>query len=373
MGLLDIARLYYNAALQERRDAWKHGVSIKYYDQSYQLKDIRQDNPWCTSLNYSATQDVLRRLDRTFKAFFRRCQTGERLGYPRFKGKDRFDSITFPAYGNGVKLAGKLYIQNVGRIRINLHRSVEGEIKTVTIKRNCGNWYAVFSCELPGQVKPKPTRNNPVGIDVGLKSLAVLSDGSAIENPRYFRCGEELLAKRQRRLTGRVKGSHRRRKARLLVAKAHLKVYRQRLNFQHKVARQIAQKYDFIAYEDLNIRGMVRNHCLAKSISDASWGQFLRILCYKVEETGGTLVAVNPQGTSVRCSDCGFPVSKTLADRQHICPNCGLQISRDLNAARNILALGLSVQGIDPEKLPALAGRVVTASNTPAFQPMIFV
>ena len=357
--LLDIARTFYNAALQERRDAWKVGIPISYYDQANQLKGIRQENPWCAVLNCSATQDILRRLDKTFKAFFRRCQSGEKPGYPRFKGRDRFNSVTFPSYGDGIRLTDKLYIQNVGRIRINLHRPIEGQIKTVSLKQDCGKWYVVFSCDI-GEAPPKKGICNPVGIDVGLESFAVLSDGSVIGNPRHFRRGEELLADRQRRLSARVKGSRRRRKARLLVAKAHLKVRRQRLDFAHKTARQLAQRYDFIAHEDLNIRGMVRNHCLAKSISDAAWGQFLRILCYKVEETGGTEVGVNPSGTSIDCSMCGFPVPKTLADRQHVCPNCGLSMSRDLNSSLNILALGLSVQGVDPEKLPALAGRVVT-------------
>ena len=343
--LLDIARLFYNAALQERRDAWRFGVSLNYYDQANQLKEIRQENAWCAALNYSATQDVLRRLDKSFKAFFRRVQAGEKPGYPRFKSRDRFDSVTFPSYGDGIRLTDKLYVQNVGLIRIKLHRPIEGVIKTVSLKRNCGKWYAVFSCELPDP-KVEPTCNKPVGIDLGLESFVVLSDGCVIDNPRYFRRGEELLVKRQRRLSAKIKGSHRRRKVRLLVAKAHLKVKRQRLDFEHKTARELAQKYDFIAYESLNIKGMVRNHRLAKSISDAAWGQFLRILCYKAEEAGGTVVAVNPQGTSVLCSQCGFSVSKTLADRQHVCPNCHLSIGRDLNSARNILTLGLSVQGL---------------------------
>jgi putative transposase len=149
---------------------------------------------------------------------------------------------------------------------------------------------------------------------------------------------------RQRRLSKKLKGSHRRLKARFLVARAHNKVRRQRLDFSHKVARQLADRYDLIAYEDLNIWGMVRNHCLAKSITDASWGQFLRILCHKVEETGGQTVAVNPNGTSQRCSDCGSLVPKSLGVRVHVCPVCGISLPRDLNAARNIVRLGLSLR-----------------------------
>lgn len=344
-NLLDIARIFYNAALQERRDAWRCGIGLNYYDQANQLKEIRADNPWCAEINYSATQDILRRLDKTFKAFFRRCQQGEKPGYPRFKGKDRFDSITFPSYGDGIRLTDRLYVQNVGQLRIKLHRPIEGQIKTVTLKRLCGRWYAVFSCDI-GEAPEKQETTNPVGIDVGLESFAVISDGTVIENPRCLRKGEELLAARQRRLSKKVKGSHRRRKARLLVAKAHLKIKRQRLDFTHKTARELVQRYDLIAFENLNIRGMVRNHCLAKSISDASWGQFLQILSSKAEEAGCITIGVNPRGTSIECSYCGFPVAKTLSDRIHVCPNCGVSVSRDFNSSRNILRLGLSQQAL---------------------------
>jgi putative transposase len=351
-GLLDVARLFYNAALQERRDAWRHGVSINYYDQANQIKGIRQENSWCAALNCSATQDVLRRLDKTFKAFFKRCQSGEKPGYPRFKGRDRFNSVTFPAYGDGVSLSDKLRIQNVGRIKIKLHRQTEGKIKTITVKQVCGKWYAVVVCDT-GDAPPKRTVTDYVGMDVGLTSFATLTDTSTypdgvIENPRCFKQGEKMLAKRQRVLARKTRGSSRRRKARLLVAKAHLKIRRQRKDFAHKTARRLVDNYDLIFYEDLRINNMLQNHALAKSISDASWGNFLRILCDKAEEAGCTAVSVNPKGTSVRCSDCGFPVPKSLSDRQHVCPNCGLSLSRDLNASRNILRLGLSLQGFSP-------------------------
>jgi putative transposase len=348
-GLLDIARLFYNSALQERRDAWEQGISINYYDQANQLKGIRTENTCYTLLNFSATQDVLRRLDKSFKSFFRRVKTGEKAGYPRFKGRDRFDSIAFPTYGDGVKLTDKLYIQNVGKLRINMHRPIEGQIKTVSIKRKCSNWYAIFSCDLGDDIAPKTEFTNLVGIDVGLESFAVLSDGTVIDNPRYFRHGEQVLADRQRKLSAKQRGSNRRKDAKFLVAKAHQKIANQRTDFHHKLSRQLADKYDFIAYEDLSINNMVKNHSLAKSISDAGWGQFLRFSCYKVEETGGTSVAVNPKGTSQECSWCGSLVSKTLGDRIHNCPNCGKIAGRDYNASRNILWRGLRLRGIPRE------------------------
>lgn len=343
-SLLDIARTFYNAALQEKRDAWKCGISLNYYDQADQIKGIRQENPWCTALNFSATQDILRRLDKTFQAFFHRCRDGKNPGYPRFKSRDRFGSITFPSYGDGIRLTDKLYIQNVGKVRINLHRPIEGRIKAVTIKRICGKWYAVFSCDI-GEVQPREAPTNPVGIDMGIRTFAALSDGTMIGNPRYFKQGENRLAQRQQRLSSKAKGSHRRRKSRLLVAKAHLKIQRQRLDFHHKVAKELALQYDLIAYEDLDIRQMISDGYIAKSLHDVAWGQFLRIMCYKAEEAGGTVIPVDPQGTTEECSHCGFFVPKDLKILVHACPNCGIVLDRDINAARNILRLGLSLQG----------------------------
>lgn len=340
-NLLDIAKIFYNAALQERRDAYKHGVSLNYYDQANQLKDIRIENPWCAELNYSATQDILRRLDKTFKAFFARCKSGKKAGYPRFKGRDRFNSITFPSYGDGVRLKDKLYIQNVGKIRIKLHRPIEGTIKTISVKRECGKWYTVFSCELP-DIKRTP-HGEPIGIDVGLTCFAALSNGEHRYHPRHLKAGLAQLRRCQRKVARRKRGGANRHKAVKVLQKAHAHIQHQRADFQHKESRKLADTYGFIAAEKLNIKGMVRNHCLAQSISDAGWGYFLSKLAYKVEETGGRFIQVNPNGTSQQCSKCGAlpDVSKTLAVRIHSCPQCGLVIDRDVNAARNILSLGL--------------------------------
>jgi len=363
IGLLDIARTFYNAALQERRDAWKVGVSINYYDQANQLKVIRQENAWCAELNCSATQDVLRRLDKTFKAFFRRCQSGEKPGYPRFKGRDRFNSVTFPSYGDGIRLTDKLYIQNVGRVRIKLHRPIEGQIKTVSLKQACGKWYAVFSCDA-ADAPPRKDICNSVGIDVGLTCFAALSHGEPVRAPRYLKAGLSELRRCQRKVSRRKKGGANRRKAVRSLQKAHAHIQHQRADFHHKASRQLAATYGFIAVEDLNIKGMVRNHCVARSISDAGWGYFLDKLAYKVEETGGRLVRVNPHGTSQVCSQCGASpdVSKTLADRVHSCPHCGLVVDRDVNAARNILRLGLSLWDVTWGKTPSVSQEAVCFS-----------
>lgn len=343
--LLDIARTFYNAGLQERRDAWEHGVSINYYSQANQLKEIRDTNSEYALLNFSATQDVFRRLDKTFKSFFRRVKNGEKAGYPRFKGRDRFNSITFPAYGDGIKLRdNRLYVQNIGLVKVKLHRSLEGEINTVTIKQVCDKWYAVFSNSV--DVKPLPQSSREVGIDVGLESFAVTSDGEVIDNPRYLREAEAVLRKAQRKVARRKRGDQNRHKAVSALAKQHLKVKNQRKDFAHKLARKIVNTYGFIAVEDLQIKNMVHNHHLARSISDAAWGMFLGFTEYKAEWAGRQFTRVIPNGTSQDCSTCGAEVPKSLSVRIHRCLNCGTVLPRDLNSSLNILALGRSVWGI---------------------------
>jgi putative transposase len=342
-NLLHLARQLYNAALQQRRDAWKHQhKSLNYYDQANQLKEVRNEIPEFAQLNFSAAQDMLRRLDKSFKAFFRRVKSGEVVGFPRFKGRDRFDSITFPTYGDGIKIKGGcLYIQNVGLLKIKMHRVLEGEINTVTIKRECGKWYVVFSNTV--EIKSLPVSDRAVGIDVGLESFAVTSNGEYVENPRYLREAESVLRVAQRSVSRKKKGSSNRRKAVRLLAKKHLRVKRQRADFAHKVADNLVKNYGRIAVEDLRIKNMVRNHHLAHSISDAGWGQFLNILSYKAEYAGREFVQVNPNGTSQICSGCGATVKKSLSTRIHNCPTCGLSLNRDFNAALNIKRLGLNL------------------------------
>jgi putative transposase len=342
-NLLYLARQLYNAALQQRRDAWKYQhKSLNYYDQANQLKEVRNEIPEFAQLNFSATQDMLRRLDKSFKAFFRRVKIGEVAGFPRFKGRNRFDSITFPTYGDGIKIKGnRLYVQNIGLLKIKIHRVLEGEINTVTIKRDCDKWYVVFSDTV--EIELLPVSDKVVGIDVGLESFAVTSDGEYIENPRYLREAEAILRVSQRSVSRKKKGGNNRRKAVKLLAKKHLKVKRQRADFAHKVADNLVKNYGRIAVEDLRIKNMVRNHHLARSISDVGWGQFVSILSYKAEYAGREFVQVNPNGTSQICSGCGATVKKSLSTRIHNCPACGLSLNRDFNAALNIKRLGLSL------------------------------
>ena len=368
---LSEARSLYNAALQERRDAWKmQRVSRNYYDQAAQLKEIR-DTGNLELANFSACQDVLRRVNKSFDAFFRRIKTGEKAGYPRFKGRDHFDSFTFPSWGDGCRLtdAGRLRVQGVGVIKLKMHRPIVGDIKTLTLKREAGKWYACFSVaiEVPMQVPS----SEAIGIDVGLCSFAALSNGKLVANPRNLKAGLAKLRRCQRKVARRKKGGMSRRKAVRFLQKAHAHVYNQRSDFQHKLSRSLANTYGLIAVEDLNIKGLSRG-MLARSVSDAGWGSFLAKLAYKVEETGGQLVRVNPNGTSQVCSRCGClpDVPKTLADRVHSC-SCGLIVDRDVNAACNILSLGLRLAGPTwasgpcvRQKPSALADGVVTSFSS---------
>ncbi|MDO9579948.1 MAG: transposase [Bacteroidales bacterium] len=340
---LSEARSLYNAAIQERREAWRmQKIRLNYFDQANQLKEIR-DAGNLDLANFSACQDVLRRVDKTFKAFFRRIKAGEKSGYPRFKSRDRFNSYTFPVWGDGCHLTelSRLKVQGAGVIKLKMHRPIVGDIKTLTLKCDAGKWYACFSAVI--DVPDFTPSLDSIGIDVGLYSFAALSNGELVANPRTLKTGLGELRRCQRKVARRKRGSTNRRKAVRLLQKAHTRIRNRRSDFQHKLSRQLADNYGLIAVEDLNIKGLSRG-MLARSVNDAAWGSFLAKLAYKVEYTGGQLVRVNPNGTSQVCSRCGClpDVSKTLADRIHSC-SCGLVIDRDVNAARNILRLGLSL------------------------------
>lgn len=345
---LETHRRLYNDALAERKKAWEDEKrSVSYGDQSTHLKDARKAAPFLAETNFSSTQATLRRLDRSFDAFFRRIKAGEAPGYPRFKGVGRFDTVEFPSYGDGCKLKGnKVYFQHVGEVKVKLHRPVEGRIKTVSFKHEADNWYVIFSCDL-GEIEVSPSVNPPVGIDLGLKSFLVTSDGESVEPPKFFRDAEAALRRAQRRVSRRKKGSRGRSVAVRLVARLHQHVANQRRDFHHKTALDLVREYGTIVVEDLNVRGIARSS-LAKSTHDVGWSAFLSILEHKAECAGVRVVKVPPRNTTQACSECGSlpDVPKTLSDRVHSCPRCGYEADRDLNAARNILRLGLSRQAL---------------------------
>jgi putative transposase len=335
-------RRLYNTCLDYRQLAYDlDGATITYADCSRWFTHQRKIDPFYARLNFSSAQATMRRLDKAFQAFFRRVKAGEKPGYPRFKGRDRFHSVEFPAYGDGIRLIGaKLRVQHVGMIKIKIHRAIEGQVKTVTLKREAGNWYAIFSCELP-DVPIRPNDRPPVGIDVGLESFLTTSDGDHEPNPRYLKTALPALRRCQRSHARKVKGSRNRQKSKRQLAKIHARVRRLRKEHHHQVALKVVRRYGFIAAERLEIQGMLRSGRLARSIADAGWDGFLRTLQCKAESAGIAYVPVDPRGTSQRCSQCSHVVSKTLWDRWHACPDCGLSLDRDENSAREILRLGL--------------------------------
>jgi len=330
-------RILYNQALAQRKRFYEATrENISFFAQSALLPKIRKENNFIASCNYDSLQQTLRRLDKSFKAFFRRVKTEEKPGYPRFKAEHRFNTFTYGSFGDGCQIKdNRLYLQNVGKVKVKWHRALEGITKTLSVTRRNNKWYVAFIVECEPAILPNV--NKSVGIDIGLNYFITTNEGQQIDAPQYFRKSEKKLAKAQKKLSRRKKGSKRRNKARILLSNQYEKISNQRLDFCHKIAYSFVQEYDDIAVEKLNIKGMVQNKYLSKSIDDASWGIFLNILKAKAENAGRRFQEVSAKNTSQICSSCGVIVKKSLAVRKHVCPSCGLSLSRDQNAALNIL------------------------------------
>ncbi|HEV2332443.1 MAG TPA: transposase, partial [Gammaproteobacteria bacterium] len=335
------------------------GISASYHQQKAELPVLKAACPEYTEVHSQVLQDVLLRVERTYQGFFRRVTNGETPGYPRFQGTKRYHSFTYPQYGNGTVLdGGVLSLSKIGRIPIRLHRPLQGTPKTVTIRREADGWYVSFSCaEVPTQ--PLPRTGCEPGIDVGLKVFLVTADGEQVENPRYHRKAEKQLTKAHKKVARRKKGSKRWWKAVHQCARKYQKVKRQRRDFQHKTALDLVRTYDVIYLEDLQVGNMSRRPApkpngnggylkngasaksgLNKSIQDAGWYAFRRILVCKAEWAGRRVEAIPPAFTTQDCSGCGERVAKSLSIRMHVCPTCGLVVDRDENAALNILVAG---------------------------------
>lgn len=329
----------YNAALQERREAWRVARKrIGFFDQTHGLAEARDADLELAAVPSRIQKSALRRVSVAFEAFFRRCKIGENPGYPRFRPRRRYDSFSFPF----VRVDdNRVYIPKLGSVRFHRYRPLGGSPVHVTIGREpTGKWFVSFICDL-GAAPIKVSVRSAAGIDLGLTAFATLSDGVTVPNPHWRRSGAPILRRRYQTLSRRDPGSASRERARVAVARAHEHITNQRRDFGRKLAKQLFDRYDLIAHEDLNIRGMVRGH-FGKSISDAAWGVFLRCLASKAESAGKHVIAVDPRGTSQRCSGCGAEVRKDLSQRTHACPRCGIVLDRDHNAALNVLALGMS-------------------------------
>jgi putative transposase len=342
-------RTLYNTALEQRITAYRRcGITLTAYQQMAELPDLKAAFPEYAAIYSLVLQDVLARLDKTYRAFFRRVKArkaGQTPGFPRFQGRERYHSFTYKQFDNGVRLDnGFLVLSKIGRVAVRWSRPIEGTPKTVTISREADGWYVCISCaDVP--VEPLPLTRQETGIDLGIESFATLADGTMIHNPQCYRRAERRLKTAQRKVSRRMKGSHRRKKAVKLLARAHQTVKRQRLDFQHKAALQLVCDYDVVYHEDLQTANMLKNHHLAKSIQDAGWSQFLYILAAKAAYAGRRVVAVPPAYTSQTCSGCGALVKKGLSVRWHSCPDCGTSLHRDHNAAKNIERAGQALQG----------------------------
>jgi len=320
LHVLSVCRMLYNDALHDRKTAYEDcNCGLSFYDQHRWLKYMDYQGIYAHIL-----QDVLHRVDKAFQNFFRRVKTGEEPGYPRFKGYNRYDSFTYP----------ELILSKIGTIRIFVHREIIGKIKTCTIRRDGDQWYACFSVELPDAEPVTP--QSSVGVDVGISSLATLSDGTEIENPKTAYKYDAKLVRAQRDLSRKKTRSHNWYEQKRRVARINQKIRNIRNDYLHKVSRFLVDTYDIIVMEDLQIKNMVQNHHLARSIHDASWGKLTEFVAYKAEWAGKASKKVNPRRTSQECCICGNIQSMPLSQRTYTCVKCGNVIDRDHNAAINI-------------------------------------
>ncbi|MGH9939387.1 MAG: RNA-guided endonuclease InsQ/TnpB family protein, partial [Blastocatellia bacterium] len=325
---LDDSRFVYNCALEQRIRVYEaSGKTISFYEQSRQLTEARHELPEIGSVLRTIQSDALERLDFAFDAFFRRLKNGEKPGFPRFKARDRYHTFSqkFEKQRACPLKGDKLTVPGVGTCRVRVSRPLEGKIKQLRITRRADGWYALLVCDIP-RPGALPKTGLSVGVDVGITSFATLSNGEEVENPRHLKQAEDQLTREQRKLARKKKGSQNRKKARQKVALRHLKTHRARKHFHHEEAAKLVNRFDRIAVEDLNIRGMVKNHHLAKAISDVAWGHFFEITKSKAENAGRTFEKVNPRYTSQICSKCGHKQKMPLAIRIYECEQCGLVI-----------------------------------------------
>ena len=410
---LDRARELYNAALQERRDAYEIKVkrhpnahdeatrkqltkehALTYNQQATQLPEIKRVRPEYHDIHSQVLQDVLRRVDKAYNAFFRRIKEGKTPGYPRFQGYGRYESFTFPQSGFSLTEDQRVCLSKIGTIKVKFPtgkkaRPPVGEMKTCTIKREAMHWYVIFTCELEQDIVYHPSAD-AVGIDLGLLHFATLSDGSTIEHPRYLRNGENKLKQLQKALSRKKRGSKRRRKAAQQVGKAHRHIRNQRKDFHHKEARKLVSTYQTIVFEQLAPSNMskrpkpkqdeatgqyVPNGASAKaglnkSIHDAGWGQFQQICESKAACAGSHVLFVSPKYTSQMCSGCGAIAHKELDERWHSC-SCGTELDRDHNAALNILRIGLSDELIRRKRKTTSQARTESSEDAPLRSPRL--
>jgi putative transposase len=358
----------YNAAVDERKSASRMaGVSRSYEDQCAELPECKEVRRELITVPSQVLQDVVKRVDLAFEAFFRRLEHGEKPGYPRFKSRFRYHSLTFKQYGNsftvlagGKEKRGTLVLAKLGHVKMVMHQAITGTPKQAIVKRTpTGKWYVSISVRVEETARdakrPLPSEE-VVGIDVGLKTFAYLSTGEAIANPRFFRAEEATLARAQRKLAKAPKGSRERDRKRQVVARIHERIANRRKAFIEQEVSTLIMRFGILAVEALVVRNLVKNPNVAKSIADASWSMFFSHLLDKAEEAGRVVVRVNPAYTSQICSACGYRQPMPLSVRVYECPSCGLVIHRDYNGSLNILADALEAVGRHSRVIPEAPG-----------------
>lgn len=340
---IETCRRLYNYFLEDRIYTFQEiKIGVSKIEQINQIPGLKKNNQYLKAVHSQVLQEVAARLDKAYDNFFRRVKNGkEKAGFPKFKGRQHYDSFRYPQSGFSLK-DNKIELSKIGSVKVKLHRPIDGTVKTCSVVRKNDKYYVCFSCEV--EVQALPATGKVVGIDVGVADFAITSDGEFFPKVDTYCKAEKHLKYLQRQVSRRVKGSNRRRKAVKLLAKKHEKIANQRKDIAHKVSTKLIEKNDMVAHEDLQIKNMVKNHNLAKSINDAAWNKLFQFLAYKASDAGRLVVPVPPYQTSQICSCCGELVPKKLSQRWHDCPYCGLSIQRDVNAAINILAVATKKQ-----------------------------
>jgi putative transposase len=335
---METCRRLYNRMLADRMETHR-GI----FEQKRLLTDNRRQDKFLKAVQSHVLQDVAFRLDKAFGAFFAGLSR-----HPKFRRRGRYNSFTFDYTGFRIG-KGFVKLSMIGDVKVRFHRTMRGVAKRATIIRDIDQWFVAFAVD--EEPVEKAMAHGRVGVDVGVSNVVALSNGTLIENPRCLAASALRIKSLQRRLSRKKKDSHNRERARVQLAKAWRKVRRQRDDFVHKLSDKLAKENSLIVFEDLKIQNMVKNHSLASAIMDACWGKLRRLTAYKAEGRGGRVLLVNPGGTSQKCSGCGNTVGKDLSVRMHECPNCGLVIDRDVNAARNILQAGQELARVEAEPL----------------------
>jgi putative transposase len=362
---LDFACGLYNAALEQRRIAYReHGVSVLVGDQAKELTELRRAVG--LDMNYVAQEMVLQRLSLSFDAFFRRLRQGEAPGFPRFKPRHRFNTLSWRTGKGGAAIVNnRLRIQGVGHIKVKWHRELQGEVRQTRITRRNGRWFVAFTVRVE-KPEPLPATGQKIGVDLGVRHFATLSNGSHVAGPRAGHLAAPTIRRAQRKVARRQRGSHRRRKAVTELAIRREREANRRLDAAHKVAHSLIQRFDLIAVEDLQIKNMVRgNRGLSREITDQGWSNFLTLLTYKAESAGRRVIRVNPRNTSRRCAECSAVDPESRKGPRFACTTCGHTDDADVNAAKNILELARTGPSSANATGRALLEKPATESSQP--------